>query len=213
MTKAVVIAVDGPAAAGKGTIARALAQHFGYHYLDTGALYRAVAWTVLDRTLDPADESTAVKVAETLDIGGIEDALLRTDRVSEAASVVAAYPGVRTAILDFQKTFAGKVPGAVLDGRDIGTVVCPDADAKLFVTASPETRAKRRFLEFQAKGDEVSEAVVLADVIARDERDASRTHSPLVPAVDAHLLDTSNLSIEAAFRAALAVLEETLSTR
>lgn len=211
--RAIVIAVDGPAAAGKGTIARALADHFGYHYLDTGALYRAVAWTVLESGLDPADETAAVKVAQTLDIGTIEDALLRTDQVSEAASVVAAFPGVRTAILDFQQSFANKMPGAILDGRDIGTVVCPDAAAKLFVTASPETRAKRRFLEFQAKGDDVSEAVVLADVIARDERDASRTHSPLVPAQDAHLLDTSNLSIEAAFRAALDLLEETLSTR
>lgn len=211
--RAIVIAVDGPAAAGKGTVARALADHFGYHYLDTGALYRAVAWTVLDRGQDPADEPAAIKVAQTLDIGAIEDALLRTDRVSEAASVVAAFPGVRTAILDFQRAFAKKMPGAILDGRDIGTVVCPEANAKLFVTASPKTRAKRRFLEFQAKGDDVSEAVVLADVIARDERDASRAHSPLVPAQDAHLLDTSNLSIEAAFRAALDLLEETLSTR
>lgn len=212
MTRSVVIAVDGPAAAGKGTVARALADHFGYHYLDTGALYRAVAWTVLDQGLEPTDEAAAIKVAEMLDIGSIEDALLRTDQVSEAASVVAAYPGVRSAILDFQRTFAKKAPGAILDGRDIGTVVCPDAAAKLFITASPETRAKRRFLEFQAKGDGVSEAVVLADVIARDERDASREHSPLVPAADAHLLDTSNLSIEAAFQAALSLIEDVLSS-
>lgn len=212
MTSSIVIAVDGPAAAGKGTIARALAAHFGYHYLDTGALYRAVAWTVLDKGLEPTDKAAAIKVAQTLDIGSIEDALLRTDQVSEAASVVAAYPGVRSAILDFQRTFAKKAPGAILDGRDIGTVVCPEANAKLFITASPETRANRRFLEFQAKGDDASEAVVLADVIARDARDASREHSPLVPAADAHLLDTSNLSIEAAFQAALSLIEDVLSS-
>lgn len=212
MTRSIVIAVDGPAAAGKGTIARALAAHFGYHYLDTGALYRAVAWTVLDKGQEPTDETAAIKVAQTLDIGSIEDALLRTDQVSEAASVVAAYPGVRSAILDFQRTFAKKAPGAILDGRDIGTVVCPEANAKLFITASPETRANRRFLEFQANGDDASEAVVLADVIARDARDASREHSPLVPAADAHLLDTSNLSIEAAFQAALSLIEDVLAS-
>jgi cytidylate kinase len=207
----IVIAVDGPAAAGKGTIARALAQHFGYHYLDTGALYRAVAWSVLDKGEAPDDEPAAVRAAETLDIGGIEDALLRTDRVSEAASVIATFPGVRAAILDFQRSFAKKLPGSVIDGRDIGTVVCPQADAKLYVTASPQTRAKRRFLEFQAKGEEASEAEVLADVIARDTRDASREHSPLKPATDALLLDTSNLSIEAAFRAALDLAEARLT--
>ena len=131
--------------------------------------------------------------------------------LADSASVVAAFPGVRAAILDFQRNFAKKLPGSVIDGRDIGTVVCPEADAKLFVTASPETRANRRFLEFQTKGEETSEAEVLADVIARDARDASREHSPLKPAADALLLDTSNLSIEAAFRAALDLAEARLT--
>lgn len=205
-----VIAVDGPAASGKGTLARTVAAHFGLHYLDTGSLYRAVALTLLEARLDPSDEAAAIKAAQTLDITAIDDALLRTDTVSEAASIVAAMPGVRAAILEFQRAFAQKPPGAVLDGRDIGTVVCPDAPVKLYVVASPETRANRRFLELKAKGEEVTENQVLADVVARDERDASRAHSPLKPAEDAHLLDTSNLSIEAAFRAALDIIEGVL---
>ena len=199
--KPIVIAVDGPAASGKGTLARALAAHFGFHYLDTGSL---------DQGLDPHDEDSAVKAAENLDISAIDDASLRTGPVSEAASIVAAMPAVRAAILDFQHTFAKKPPGAVLDGRDIGTVVCPDAAVKLYVSASPETRANRRFLELQAKGENVTEAGVLADVAARDARDSNRAHSPQKPAADAHLLDTSNLSIEAAFRAALDIIEQIL---
>lgn len=205
-----IIAVDGPAASGKGTLARALAAHLGFHYLDTGALYRAVGLAMLDAGLDPHDEANAVKTAETLDIDGIIDARLRTDQVSEAASIVAAMPGVRAAILDFQRSFANKPPGAILDGRDIGTVVCPAALVKLYVSASPQTRANRRFLELKARGEDVTEAGVLADVVARDARDANRAHSPLKPAEDAHLLDTSNLSIEAAFRAALDVIEQVL---
>lgn len=207
----VVIAVDGPAASGKGTLARALAAHFGFHYLDTGSLYRAVGWTLLEAGLDPANEGEAVKAARTLDIKAIDDALLRTDTVSQAASIVAAMPGVRAAILDFQRTFANKEPGTILDGRDIGTVVCPGADVKLFVNASPQTRANRRFEELRARGEAVTKAGVLADITARDARDASRDLSPLKPAQDAHLLDTSNLSIEAAFRAALAVIEDIMS--
>lgn len=207
----VVIAVDGPAASGKGTLARALAAHFGFHYLDTGSLYRAVGWTLLEAGLDPANEGEAVKAARTLDIKAIDDALLRTDTVSQAASIVAAMPGVRAAILDFQRTFANKEPGTILDGRDIGTVVCPGADVKLFVSASPQTRANRRFEELRARGEAVTKAGVLADITARDARDASRDLSPLKPAQDAHLLDTSNLSIEAAFRAALAVIEDIMS--
>lgn len=206
----IVIAVDGPAASGKGTLARALASHFGFHYLDTGALYRAVALTILDQGLDPHDEGNAIRAAETLDIDAVDDDRLRTHQVSEAASVVAAMPGVRAAILDFQRIFAKKPPGAILDGRDIGTVVCPDAAVKLYVSASPKNRANRRFLELKAKGEDVTEAGVLADVAARDARDANREHSPLKPATDAHLLDTSNLSIEAAFRAALDVIEHSL---
>ena len=205
-----IIAVDGPAASGKGTLARALAAHLGFHYLDTGALYRAVGLAMLDAGLDPHDEANAVKTAGTLDIDGIDDARLRTDQVSEAASIVAAMPGVRAAILDFQRNFSQKPPGAILDGRDIGTVVCPGALVKLYVSASPQTRANRRFLELKARGEDVTEAGVLADVVARDARDANRAHSPLKPAEDAHLLDTSNLSIEAAFRAALDVIEHIL---
>ncbi len=205
-----IIAVDGPAASGKGTLARALAAHLGFHYLDTGALYRAVGLAMLDAGLDPHHEANAVKTAEILDIDGIDDARLRTDQISEAASIVAAMPGVRAAILDFQRSFANKPPGAILDGRDIGTVVCPAALVKLYVSASPQTRANRRFLELKARGEDVTEAGVLADVVARDARDANRAHSPLKPAEDAHLLDTSNLSIEAAFRAALDVIEQIL---
>lgn len=207
----VVIAVDGPTAAGKGTLARQLANELGFNYLDTGSLYRAIAWTMLDQALDPADAKKATEVARTLNIETIEDALLRTSEVAEAASIVAAFPPVRAEILDFQRRYARKLPGTVVDGRDIGTVVCPDADVKLYVTASPETRAKRRFLELEAKGEAISEAEVLADVKARDERDITRADSPLKPAEDAHLLDTSNLSIEAAFRAALGLIHETLS--
>lgn len=209
-TGRLIIAVDGPAASGKGTLARALAAHLGFHYLDTGALYRAVGLAMLDAGLDPHHEANAVKTAETLDIDGIDDARLRTDQVSEAASIVAAIPGVRAAILDFQRSFANRPPGAILDGRDIGTVVCPAALVKLYVSASPQTRANRRFLELKARGEDVTEAGVLADVVARDARDANRAHSPLKPAEDAHLLDTSNLSIEAAFRAALDVIEQIL---
>lgn len=166
---------------------------------------------MLDQALDPADAKKATEVARTLNIETIEDALLRTSEVAEAASIVAAFPPVRAEILDFQRRYARKLPGTVVDGRDIGTVVCPDADVKLYVTASPETRAKRRFLELEAKGEAISEAEVLADVKARDERDITRADSPLKPAEDAHLLDTSNLSIEAAFRAALGLIHETLS--
>ena len=207
----IVIAVDGPTAAGKGTLARMLAAELGFNYLDTGSLYRAIAWTMLERGADPKDQELATEVARALDIEGIEDALLRTSDVAEAASIVAAFPPVRAEILDFQRRYARKRPGAVVDGRDIGTVVCPDAEVKLFVTASPETRANRRFLELIAKGETISEPEVLADVKARDERDTSRADSPLKPAEDAHLLDTSNLSIEAAFRAAMGLIHETLS--
>jgi CMP/dCMP kinase len=209
----VVIAIDGPAASGKGTLARAVAAEYDFHYLDTGTLYRAVAWTMLESGLNPHDEPEAEKTAQTLDLANIEDANLRTGSVSEAASIVAAMSGVRSAILDFQRRFARQLPGAVVDGRDIGTVVCPQADVKLYVTANPKIRANRRFLELKAKGESVSEAGVLADVAARDQRDASRAHSPLKPAEDAHLIDTSDLSIEAAFRAALGIIEDVLSSR
>lgn len=207
-----IIAVDGPAAAGKGTLARALAEHFGYAYLDTGSLYRGVAHAVLLSGSDPQDEAAGVQAAETLDPTQIDPVAIRTPEVSEAASVVAAMPPVRAAILAFQRRFAESPPngepGAVLDGRDIGTVVCPDADVKLYVTASAEIRAHRRWLELKGSGSGLSEAQVLADVKERDARDADRAASPMRPADDAHLLDTSNLSIEAAFGAAVALIEQ-----
>lgn len=207
-----IIAVDGPAAAGKGTLARALAEHFGFAYLDTGSLYRGVAHAVLMSGSAPQDEAAAVQAAETLDPAKIDPAAIRTPEVSEAASVVAAMPPVRAAILAFQRRFAKNPPngepGAILDGRDIGTVVCPDADVKLYVTASPEIRAHRRWLELKGSGSDVSEAQVLAEVKERDARDADRATSPMRPAEDAHLLDTSNLSIEAAFGAAVALIEQ-----
>ncbi|MBG51221.1 MAG: cytidylate kinase [Rhodobiaceae bacterium] len=206
-----IIAVDGPAAAGKGTLARALAAHYGFAYLDTGSLYRGVAHALLKDGLAPGDADAALKAAENLDPGLIDPVAIRTAEVGDAASIVAVMPPVRAAILAFQRHFAAFPPdgakGAVLDGRDIGTIVCPDADIKLYVTASPEVRAKRRFLELQAAGSPLSEAEVLADVMARDKRDTERATSPLKPAEDAHLLDTSNLSIETAFGSAVDIIE------
>jgi cytidylate kinase len=203
-----IIAVDGPAASGKGTLARRLAAHYGLRYLDTGSLYRAVAHAVLAAGGDPAIEADAVAAARRLGAIDVPDAELRTPAVSRAASVVAAIPAVRAAILDHQRAFAAQPPGAVLDGRDIGTVVCPDADAKLFITASPRTRARRRFLELQAAGSTASEAEVLADLVERDRRDSERPIAPLTRAPDAHLLDTTDLGIEAAFAAAVDLIDD-----
>lgn len=201
-----IVAIDGPAASGKGTLARRIAEHYGLRYLDTGSLYRAVAHGVLAAGGDPANETDAVAAARNLRAGAVADADLRTPAVSQAASVVAAIPAVRAAILEFQRAFAAAPPGAVLDGRDIGTVVCPDADAKLFITASQETRARRRFAELQASGSTVSEATVLADMAERDRRDSERAVAPLTRAPDAHLLDTTDLGIEAAFAAAIRLI-------
>jgi cytidylate kinase len=203
-----IIAVDGPAASGKGTLARRLAAHYGLRYLDTGSLYRAVAHAVLAAGGDPAIEADAVAAACRLGVTDVSDAELRTPAVSRAASVVAAIPAVRAAILDHQRAFAAQPPGAVLDGRDIGTVVCPEADAKLFITASPQTRARRRFLELRAAGSTVSEAEVLAEMIERDRRDSDRAIAPLTRAPDAHLLDTTDLGIEAAFAAAIDLIDD-----
>jgi cytidylate kinase len=191
-----IVAVDGPVAAGKGTLARRLAQHFGFHYLDTGALYRAVASKSIRENRPPEDCARQLAAAD-LAAGD-----LRTERVGQMASMVAAMPPVRAALLDYQRGFALRPPGAVLDGRDIGTVVCPDAGLKLFVTAAVEARAHRRFLELQAVDPAVSEAAVLADLRERDQRDSGRALAPLRPAADAHLLDTTDLDIEAAFEAA-----------
>lgn len=211
--KPLVIAVDGPAASGKGTLARRLAAHYGLAYLDTGSLYRATALAMMLVGGDPSDEAAAVEAAQTLDPVRFTDEQLRSPGAGEAASKVAAIPAVRTALLDLQRSVASKIPGAVLDGRDIGTVVCPDADAKLFVTAAPETRAQRRHLEHLGRGEDISYDEVLADIRRRDERDSGRAVAPLVPAADAHLLDTTELGIEAAFQAALDLVESVLRER
>ncbi|MBC8035897.1 MAG: (d)CMP kinase [Rhizobiales bacterium] len=197
-----IIAVDGPAAAGKGTVARALARYFGYHFLDTGSLYRMVGLAVLRAGGDPADAAAAAAAANALDPKNYRDEDLRGEAVAAAASLVAVIPEVRTALLHLQRAFARKEPGAVLDGRDIGTVVCPDADVKLFITASPEIRAKRRQLELGA----VSYDKVLAEIRARDARDSARATAPLVAAADATIIDTSGMDIAQAVEAALAAV-------
>lgn len=213
--RATVIAIDGPAAAGKGTLARRLAAWLDYAYLDTGSLYRAVGLALLRSGLDPADETKAAGVAKTLDPALLADPALRSEAVGEAASKVAALPAVREALLAFQRDFAQNPPdgraGAVLDGRDIGTVVCPDAAIKLFVTADLPTRAQRRFDELKAKDPAVSYDAVLADLAARDARDAARSTAPLRKAEDAYLLDTTNSDIDSVFNAALALIEARIS--
>ena len=209
-----VIAIDGPAAAGKGTLARKLSSHYGFAYLDTGSLYRAVGQAVRDQGLDPSNAEAALKAAQTLDVSKIDERAIRTREAGEAASVVAVMQPVRDAILQFQRDFAANppagLPGAVLDGRDIGTVVCPQADVKIYVTASPEIRAHRRWLELKTSGSDVSEAQVLEDTRERDRRDSGRATSPMRPADDAHLLDTTNLSIEAAFGEAVRIIDKSM---
>jgi len=202
-----IIAIDGPAASGKGTIARRIADVYGLHHLDTGLIYRAVAKAVLDAGYSPDDTAHAIAAAVALDPTKFDEKSLKAQPITEAASVVAAIPDVRQALMNFQRQFATKPPGAVLDGRDIGTVIAPGADVKLFVVATPEVRAKRRTLELQAKGEPVDEQEVLADLLRRDERDSRRTAAPLKAAPDAHLLDTTHLSIDAAFRAAVEIIE------
>ena len=201
-----IIAVDGPAASGKGTIAKALARHYGLPHLDTGLLYRAVALTVQRMELDPAIEADAV-AACNFDEGLLDDPALRQDAIGQLASIVSAHPLVRAALLQRQKRFARQPGGAVLDGRDIGTVIAPDADAKLFVKATPQVRAQRRHRELQSHGSDVSFDKVLADIRARDARDSARSTAPLTMAADAALLDTSTLTIEASVAKAIALVE------
>ncbi len=209
-----IIAIDGPAAAGKGTLARRLADHMDYAYLDTGSLYRAVGLAVLRAGKNPDDAEAAALASSQLDQALLTDPALRAEETGSAASVVAAMPAVRSNLLDFQRKFSSHPPGgkkgAVLDGRDVGTVVCPEAHLKLFVTASADVRAKRRFLEIQARGDAADFDKILADVKARDERDMNRADAPLKPAEDALLLDTSELDIDAVFLRAVALVEERL---
>lgn len=201
-----IIAVDGPAASGKGTIARALARHYELPHLDTGLLYRAVAATVLREDMNPEKEADAV-AATGFDDLLLADEWLRTDEVGKIASVVSVHPLVRAALLQRQKRFAHQPGGAILDGRDIGTVIAPDADAKLFVKATPTIRAQRRHAELRRNGILVSLDKVLADIRARDERDSKRAEAPLVAAADAAVLDTSFLSVEAAVEKAIQLVE------
>ncbi len=202
-----IIAIDGPAASGKGTIARQIAAVYGLHHLDTGLLYRAVAKAVLDAGDSPDDAARAVAAAIALDPAQFDEKALKTQSITEAASVVAAIPEVRQALMNYQRQFATKPPGAVLDGRDIGTVIAPGADVKLFVVASPEVRAARRVRELELRGEPANKEEVLAELLRRDERDSRRTAAPLKPAPDAHLLDTTHLDIDAAFRAAVEIIE------
>ena len=202
-----IIAIDGPAASGKGTVARQLASRYGLHHLDTGLLYRAVGKAMLDAGYRLDDAKQATEIAARLDPSKYEENALKLQPITEAASVVAAIPQVRQALIDYQREFAMRPPGAVLDGRDIGTVIAPDADVKLFIVASPEVRAARRLIELRARGENADEREVLADILRRDERDSRRAAAPLKAAPDAHLLDTTHLGIDAAFRAAVDIIE------
>ena len=201
-----IIAVDGPSAAGKGTVARAVAAHFGFHFLDTGTLYRMVAVALLQTASDPADADKAANIAASLDPVQFADADLRSERVASVASRISAYPSVREKLLDYQRDFAKRPPGAVLDGRDIGTVVCPDADVKLYITASTEVRSRRRFEELRTIDPSVTEASVLADVRARDHRDTNRAVAPLLPARDAVIIDTTAMAREEAIATAISAV-------
>ena len=207
-----IIAVDGPAASGKGTIAKALAAHYGLPHLDTGLLYRAVGLNLWRWGGDPANEFEALRACGDLGFDP-DDPELRSEPVSQFASAVSVYPSVRTALLERQQDFARQEGGAVLDGRDIGTVIAPEADVKLFVTASPEVRARRRLKELEARGMHASYEDVLADIRARDERDSTREVAPLKPAPDAILLDTSDLDAEASVAEAVRLTEERLAKR
>ena len=202
-----IIAIDGPAASGKGTLGKRLAAHYRLRHLDTGLIYRAVAKALLDAGLPLDDAAHAAAAARALDPACFDEQALKTQAVGEGSSVVSAIPEVRAALLKFQRDFAATPPGAVLDGRDIGTVICPEADVKIFVVAAPEERARRRALEFAASGQSVDEAAILADILKRDERDRSRSVAPLKAAPDAHELDTTHLGVEAATAAAIALVE------
>jgi cytidylate kinase len=204
------IAIDGPAAAGKGTLSRLIADAYGFHHLDTGLTYRAVAKALLDASLPLDNEAIATRTAEEIDLSGLDRSVLSAHGIGEAASKIAVMPDVRRALVDAQRAFARKEPGTVLDGRDIGTVVCPQAEVKLYVTASPEVRARRRYDEIVNGGGEADFATVLSDIARRDARDMGRADSPLKPASDAHLIDTSTMGIEAAFQAARAIIDAAL---
>jgi cytidylate kinase len=208
-----IITVDGPAASGKGTLARKLAAHYSLPHLDTGLLYRGVGFLMLERNCALDDEQSAEKFALELDLKKLDHDALRSRGLGEAASRVAAMPKVRTALLKMQQDFANQSGGAVLDGRDTGTVIAPHAEVKIFVTAAPEERARRRHIELAARRDPVEYCEVISDIKKRDERDSERSIAPLQPAPDAVLLDTTQLDIEAAFRAALSIVEASRAGR
>jgi len=202
-----IIALDGPAASGKGTLGKRLAAHYGFPHLDSGLLYRAVAKAVLDSGKRLEDRAAAIAAAHAFLPTRYSENVLKADDIGRAASIVAAVPEVRASLMIFQRAFAQSKPGAVIDGRDIGTVIVPQADVKIFVTAGAEERARRRVLELTGRGEAADHAAVLADIVKRDERDMTRSIAPLKPAADAHLLDTTHLDIDAAFRAALDIVE------
>jgi cytidylate kinase len=202
-----IIAIDGPAASGKGTLGNRLAEHFGFAHLDTGLLYRAVARVLLDKGIALTDRDAAAVVAQQLDVTHLDDPRLRGAEMGDAASVISAYQPVRDALLAFQRQFSSQKPGAVLDGRDIGTVVCPHADVKLFITATPEERARRRHLELARRGETATYETILHDIRRRDERDMSRATAPLKAAEDALTLDTTHLDADAVLEAALKLVK------
>jgi cytidylate kinase len=208
-----IIAIDGPAASGKGTLGKRLASHYGLAHLDTGLIYRAVAKALIDAGQSPGEVKAAAAAAKALDPSHFDEVALKAHSISEAASIVSAIPEVRDALLAFQREFAARPPGAVLDGRDIGTVICPNADVKIYVTATPEVRARRRSAEYRAQGRNIDEAAVLADIRKRDERDHNRAAAPLRRAPNAHLLDTTHLDIDAAIRAAIDIVEASRAGR
>src|ERR1700744_55498 len=202
-----IIAIDGPAASGKGTLGKRVADHYGYRHLDTGVIYRAVAYALMSAGAHLGDETAAVAAAMELDPEKFGNPVLKTQKVGEAASVVSAIPRVREALVSFQRQFAADPPGAVLDGRDIGTVICPHADVKIFVVADAKVRARRRTLEAKGRGEDADEVLVLEDILKRDERDQNRAVAPLKAAPDAYLLDNSHLDIEGGVRAAIDIIE------
>jgi cytidylate kinase len=213
MIKSLTIAIDGPAASGKGTLARRIADYYHLGHLDTGLTYRAVAQKLIEKGWPLDDDAQAIEAARQVDLGQLDREALSAHDVADAASKVAVIPEVRRVLREKQRAFAAQPGGAVLDGRDIGTVVCPDAPVKLYVTASAEVRAMRRLRDIEGRGGSAELAEILSDIERRDERDMGRTDSPLRPAADAHLLDTSEMSIEAAFRAARAIIDGVLAKR
>ncbi|GAA4525951.1 (d)CMP kinase [Chelativorans composti] len=209
----ITIAIDGPAASGKGTLARRIAQRYGLNHLDTGLSYRAVAKALLDAGQPLEDEEAAVAAAKAVDLSKADPEVLSANEIGEAASKVAVISAVRRVLVEKQRAFAQTPPGAVLDGRDIGTVVCPDADVKIYLTADAKVRAERRWREIVAKGGNVEFAAILADIEQRDRRDMNRVDSPLKPADDAHLLDSSKMDIDSAFLAACGIIDNALASR